>query len=142
MNYTFTKPFPTRFFPSSGGVKALTVGSVDNYLGVNARQKRKAAFISNLDSTNYLYVQTSNGTPLVLVPPLSPMVFETESDLQVLNLSTNSGTVNYIFSELFYDEGTASSSGSGGAGGSTQGSSSRASGGFTPGGRGGGSLAK
>jgi len=102
MKATFIKPWPTFGVPT--GTLSIADTVTHDYLGFKGGTRRKSFIITNLSSTNTLYVNLgTSGTSLkkmIGIPPSQVIQLETDSDLQVYNNS--GGTITYIVCEFFF----------------------------------------
>jgi hypothetical protein len=119
MNFSYTRPYPIRWRPSSGGVKALAAGGSDIYSGSYARTPRAFFLITNRSATDALDVCNAYGIIMDTIWPQTSIMLPCEEDLIVKNNSAN--PINYVVSEAFFSSapvqsGAGSKAGGGGSG--------------------------
>lgn len=93
-----TRPQPTFWKASSGGVKSIAAGANDTYPAPPNDQERRQFVIANLDTVNTLYVTLGPSLVLFPVRKLETITFECGQDVYVYNGSGS--TVLYTFAEL------------------------------------------
>ena len=91
-----TLRIPTRIVPTVG---TLLAGATKQFLGRNNRQDRVQFNLTNMDPTQVLWLQTSNGVNCVPVYPQRTFAIETTADLQLYN--PNANPVQYAVCELY-----------------------------------------